>query len=112
MQEQSTATLFAVPELDGITIDSQEPGIIDESLLFKKIQERFKDQFEKAFPDKLAPKTVIIIPSLTLDQEILSKVKGVVHYEERLLCLLMLLRMPRTHVVYVTSATIDPAIID
>lgn len=112
MQEQSTATLFAVPELDGMTIAPPGPAIIDESLLFKKIQERFKDQFEKAFPDKLAPKTVIIIPSLTLDQEILSKVKGVVHYEERLLCLLMLLRMPRTHVVYVTSATIDPAIID
>ena len=56
MQEQSTATLFAVPEIDGITIASPEPGIMDESLLFKKIQEQFKDQFENAFPDKLAPK--------------------------------------------------------
>ncbi|MFC0773940.1 peptide ligase PGM1-related protein [Terrimonas alba] len=112
MQEESTATLFAVPETNGLTISVPEPGSAQEALLFKKIQEQFKDQFEKAFPDKLAPKTVIIIPSLTLDQEILSKVKGVVHYEERLLCLLMLLRMPRTHVVYVTSTTIDPAIID
>lgn len=112
MQEESTAKVFSVPETNGITISLQEPGAMEESLLFKKIQERFKDQFEKAFPDKLAPKTVIIIPSLTLDSEILSKVKGVVHYEERLLCLLMLLRMPRTHVVYVTSTTIDPAIID
>lgn len=84
----------------------------EEVMYFKLIQERFKEQFQKAFPDKLAPKTVIIIPSLTLDQEILSKIKGVVHYEERLLCLLMLLRMPRTHVIYVTSTTIDPVIID
>ena len=112
MQEQSTATLYAVPETNGITPALPEPGSLQEALLFKKIQEQFKEQFEKAFPDKLAPKTVIIIPSLTLDQEILSKVKGVVHYEERLLCLLMLLRMPRTHVVYITSTTIDPAIID
>ena len=112
MQEESTATLFAVPETNGLTISATEPGSAQECLLFKKIQERFKEQFEKAFPDKLAPKTVVIVPSLTLDQEILSKVKGVVHYEERLLCLLMLLRMPRTHVVYLTSTTIDPAIID
>lgn len=112
MQEQSAATLFAVPETNGFPVSPVEPGSAQECHLFKKIQERFKEQFEKAFPDKLAPKTVVIVPSLTLDQEILSKVKGVVHYEERLLCLLMLLRMPRTHVVYLTSTTIDPAIID
>jgi hypothetical protein len=112
MQENSTDTLFAVPETNGISLPQPEPIVIDESTMFKAIQERFKDQFEKAFPDKLAPKTVVILPSLTLDQEILSKVKGVVHYEERLLCLLMLLRMPRTHVIYLTSTTIDPAIID
>lgn len=87
-------------------------ALIDEAGIFKTIQEKFSEQFEKAFPDKLAPKAVIIIPSLTLDQEILSKVKGVVHYEERLLCMLMLLRMPRTHVVYVSSTTIDPVIVD
>ncbi|MES1218239.1 MAG: peptide ligase PGM1-related protein [Bacteroidota bacterium] len=87
-------------------------GSPEESLLFKSIQEQFTEQFEKVFPDKLAPKAVIIIPSLTLDQDILSKVKGVVHYEERLLCMLMLLRMPRTHVIYLTSTTIDPVIVD
>jgi len=79
---------------------------------FKKIQSCFAEQFDKAFPDKLAPKTVIIIPSLTMDQGILSKIQGITHYEERLLCFLLLLRMPRTHVVYVTSMPIDPVIID
>lgn len=79
---------------------------------FKKIQSCFAEQFDKAFPDKLAPKTVVIIPSLTMDQQILSKIQGITHYEERLLCMLMLLRMPRTHVVYVTSMPIDPVIID
>lgn len=88
------------------------PGSMEEILLFRKIQHQFPRQFRKAFPDKLAAKTVIIIPSITLDQEILSKVTGHIHYEERLLCLLMLLRMPRTHVVYVTSMPIDPVVID
>lgn len=85
---------------------------VAEAIRFKKIQERFPQQFEHVFPDKLAPRTVIIIPSLTMDTEILSKITGVNHYEERLLCMLMLLRMPRTNVVFVTSETIDPVIID
>lgn len=89
-----------------------EPGSVAEVLMFKKLQERFPPQFQNIFPDKLAPRTVVIIPSLTMDQEILSKVSGINHYEERLLCMLMLLRMPRTNVIYVTSETIDPIIID
>ncbi len=87
-------------------------GSMEEIQIFRKIQQQFPRQFRKVFPDKLAAKTVVIIPSLTLDQEILSKVSGHVHYEERLLCLLMLLRMPRTHVVYVTSTPVDPVIVD
>ncbi|MFN8289803.1 MAG: peptide ligase PGM1-related protein [Chitinophagaceae bacterium] len=89
-----------------------EPGSVEEVLLFRKIQHSFPRQFRKVFPDKLAAKSVVIIPSITLDQEILAKVSGHVHYEERLLCLLMLLRMPRTHVVYVTSMPVDPVIVD
>ena len=110
MHETSLSPLLPPDELDGMSLP--EPGSAEEALRFKQIQQQFSNQFEKAFPDKLAPKTVIVIPSLSLDQEILSKVKGVVHYEERLLCLLLLLRMPRTDVVYVTSTTIDPVIID
>ncbi len=89
-----------------------EPGSVAEVLRFKKLQERFPQQFEHIFPDKLAPRTVIIIPSITMDEEILSKISGINHYEERMLCMLMLLRMPRTHVIYVTSQTIDPVIVD
>ena len=80
--------------------------------LFNQLKEQLCDQFRTTFPDKLAPRTVVVIPSLTLDHTILSKVIGHVFYEERLLCLLMLLRMPRTRIIYVTSVPIDPAIID
>ncbi|MFZ1262389.1 MAG: peptide ligase PGM1-related protein [Chitinophagaceae bacterium] len=83
-----------------------------EKEIFYQLQQNFVPQYEAVFHDKMAPKTVVVIPSLTLDQEILPKIEGIVHYEERLLCLLMLLRMPRTHVIYITSVPVDPIIID
>jgi hypothetical protein len=88
------------------------PGSLSEREAFAEIQSHFDSQFEHYFPDKLAEKTIVILPSLTLDQEILYKVRGHVFYEERLLCLLMLLRMPRTKVVYVSSIPIDATVVD
>src|SRR4051794_910487 len=79
---------------------------------FKKLQHGFASQYESVFPDKLAPKTVVILPSLTLDAEILQKIDGVNYYEERMLCLLLLLRMPHTHVVFLSSMPVDPVIVD
>lgn len=79
---------------------------------FKQLQQQFIAQYESVFPDKLAPKTVVILPGLTLDQSILSKVKGVIHYEERMLCMLMLLRMPNTHIIYITSIPIELRLTD
>jgi len=89
-----------------------KPGSVEELHEFEKIQQGFRRQFELFFPDNLAFKTIVVIPSLTLDQEVLGKITGALHYEERLLCLLMLLRMPRSHIVYVSSMPIDPVIID
>lgn len=88
------------------------PGSPEEIALFQSLQANFSEQFASAFPNPFAPKTVVIVPSLTLDQEILAKVNGHVFYEERLLCLLMLLRMPNTNVVFVSSVPIDPVIVD
>ena len=52
------------------------------------------------------------MPSLSLDQQVMAKISGVHHYEERMLCLLLLLRLPRTRVIYVTSTPISETIID
>ena len=89
-----------------------EPGSKQEKQVFKKLQNRLRSHFDVIFSDRLAPCTVVVIPSLSMDQEILSKISGINHYEERLLCMLLLLRMPRTNVIYVTSETIDPVTID
>jgi hypothetical protein len=92
--------------------DFPAPGSDDEKMQFKKLQKKLPKLFDRIFPDKLAPNTVVVIPSLSMDHEILSKISGINHYEERMLCMLLLLRLPRTHVIYVTSETIDPVIID
>ena len=79
---------------------------------FKELQKKFLAQYESCFSDRLAKKVVVVIPSLSLDQEILSKIDGVNFYEERMLCMLMLLRMPNTHVIYVTSMPVHNIIMD
>ena len=92
--------------------DLYPPNSQAEKDQYALLQKRFTEQFELIFPDHLAPKTIVVVPSITLDQEILGKIDGFIHYEERLLCLLILLRMPCTHVVYLSSTPIDPVIID
>lgn len=79
---------------------------------FDYLQEQFIQQYGELFEDRLAKKTVVVIPSMTLDREILSKIKGHCYYEERMLCFLLLLRMPETKVVFVTSLPISGLIID
>ena len=79
---------------------------------FDLLQKRFTKHFYEIFLNDLSEKTIVIIPSLTLDKEILRSVIGAVYYEERMLCMLLLLRMPRTRVIYVTSVPIDSRIID
>ena len=79
---------------------------------FDDLQAGLARSFDAIFGNPAAPRTVLIVPSLSLDQEVLAKISGVHHYEERMLCLLLLLRMPRTRVIYVTSMPISDTIID
>jgi len=78
----------------------------------RALQERFCATFPEVFGDPAAPRTVVIVPSITFDREVMSRIAGVHHYEERLLCLLLLLRFPRTRVIYITSTPIADPIID
>lgn len=85
---------------------------LSEKEKFQQLQQSFVPEYKADFDDTMAAKTVVVIPSLTMDADILSKINGIVHYEERLLCMLLLLRMPNTHLVYVTSMPVDPVVID
>ena len=93
----------------------KDDGVIsatNESQRFEALQAELTAQFEQVFPHNLLPRTVVVVPSLSLDLSELSKISGAYHYEERMLCMLMLLRMPRTKLVYVTSLPIHSTIID
>ncbi len=56
--------------------------------------------------------TLVVLPSLTFPPAELRKITGIVHYEERLLYLVLQLAKPRRRVVYLTSRPIDPAFVD
>lgn len=88
------------------------PGSPEELERFARLQESLGPLFARTFPDPQQPRTVVVVPSLTFDWDVIQKIAGLPHYEERLLCILMLLRLPRTRIVYVSSQPIAPSIID
>ncbi len=55
---------------------------------------------------------IVVVPSLSLNSFHLQSVKGVIHYEERMLFTLGLLRHPDVRLVYVTSQPLHPAVVD
>ena len=92
-------------------MEAPEPGSAKELADFAQLQARLRPLFERVFPDRRAPRTVVIVPAISLDAGLLEKISGVQHYEERLLCMLLLLRLPHTRVIYVTSSPVDPAVV-
>ena len=78
---------------------------------FAELQAGFARSYPRLVADPKAPRTVVVLPSLSLDAEVMARISGVHHYEERMLGMLFLLRLPRTRVVFVTSQPVpEPAI--
>jgi hypothetical protein len=91
---------------------SPVPGGSEELARFASLQVRLKPLFRDVYCDPCAPRTVVVVPGLSVDQDVLARIEGLQHYEERQLTMLMLLRLPNTRIVFVTSTPISPAIID
>lgn len=85
---------------------------VDDSLRFQQFQKLLRDRWRSTDEFDTQERYVVVVPSLSLDQEELQKIEGVNHYEERLLFSLIRLRNPNTHIVYVTSQPLHPSIID
>lgn len=98
--------------LDRDVMLASEPGSEEERAAFARLQASLPALFEKIVPDRTAPRTIVVIPSLSVDQDVMAGISGIHHYEERMLGMLMLLRLPRTRVIYVTSEPISDTIID
>jgi PGM1 C-terminal domain len=106
----NTASSIGTPDVKQAGLYAGGNYSIEEK--YDELSRQFSFDYLRIFNDNYASKTVVIIPSLSIDQQILERVKGSVYYEERMLCLLMLLRMPGTNLIYVTSVPVDPVIVD
>lgn len=79
---------------------------------FGRLQEQLKYRWLAVDQFDVEERHILVVPSLSLDQKELQKIEGVHYYEERLLCSLIRLRNPNTHLVYVTSHPLHPSIVD
>lgn len=88
------------------------PGSPDELAQFADLRGGLPRLYHRVSRDERTDHTVLVVPSLSLDAQELSKISGVHHYEERLLFFLMMLRRPRTRVIFVTSQAISNTVVD
>lgn len=79
---------------------------------FTRLQEKLLPIWASIREDDCYAHTSVIIPSLSVDQEELSKVQGASFYEERLMFALIRLRNPNTRLIYVTSQPVHPDVVD
>jgi hypothetical protein len=79
---------------------------------FGRLQLQLRERWLSVDQFDAEERHILVVPSLSLDQEELQKIEGAHYYEERLLCALIRLRNPNTHLVYVTSHPLHPSIVD
>jgi hypothetical protein len=65
-----------------------------------------------AAPSELEEGFVAVLPSISFPSEELRKIVAIQHYEERLLCLLLLLKNPRLRMLFITSMRVPEPIVD
>jgi hypothetical protein len=88
-----------------------EGGLTAESAdQFDQLQKKLLPLWKSIESLNQDPQTIVVVPSMSIDM--IGTGAEVQAYEERFLFLLLLLRQPRARLVYVTSQTILPGIID
>jgi hypothetical protein len=87
-------------------------GSVEERQAFRELQSQLAPRWALADGDGPEPRDIIVVPSLSFDGIDTVAIDGVLHYEERMLFALNLLRHPRAKLVYMSSAPIHPAAVD
>jgi hypothetical protein len=95
--------------MQNLTLSS---GVNSQAEQFCQLKAQLRDHWDVLDDLNQGDCDILVVPSLSLDQQELRKIKGVHHYEERLLFSLIRLRNPRTRLIYVTSQPIHPSVID
>ncbi|PYJ70798.1 MAG: carboxylate-amine ligase, partial [Verrucomicrobia bacterium] len=84
------------------------PG--DSQTEFDELQKKLVPLWKSIERFNQDPQTIVVVPSMSIDA--IGSGAVMQAYEERFLFLLLLLRQPRARLIYVTSQTILPSIID
>ncbi len=79
---------------------------------FEQLQAQLRDCWQPIDDFDRSAYDILVVPSLSLDQRELEKIKGFHHYEERLLFSFIRLRNPQTRLIYITSQPIHPNVVD
>ncbi len=87
-------------------------GSSDEMASFRRLQAQLASRWELINSQGPEARDIVVVPSLSLDGIESVSIDGVLHYEERMLFVLNLLRRPRARVVYVSSAPIHSTAVD
>jgi hypothetical protein len=88
--------------------DSKLPT--DSQIEFDQLQKKLVPLWKWIERFNQDPQTIVVVPSMSIDA--IDSGAVIQAYEERFLFLLLLLRQPRARLIYVTSRTILPSIVD
>jgi hypothetical protein len=89
---------------------SERKAATDSQAEFDQLQKKLVPLWKSIERFNQDPQTIVVVPSMSIDA--ISSGAVMQAYEERFLFLLLLLRQPRARLIYVTSQTILPSIID
>jgi hypothetical protein len=89
---------------------SERTPATDSQADFNQLQKKLVPLWKSIERFNQDPQTIVVVPSMSIDA--ISSGAVMQAYEERFLFLLLLLRQPRARLIYVTSQTILPSIID
>src|SRR6059058_6033896 len=88
----------------------ESKSVPDSEAEFDQLQKKLVPLWKSIERFNQDPQTIVVVPSMSVDMIGTGAVMQA--YEERYLFLLLLLRQPRARLIYVTSQTILPSIID
>jgi hypothetical protein len=89
---------------------SERKPATDSQAEFDQLQKKLVPLWKSIERFNQDPQTIVVVPSMSIDA--ISSGAVMQAYEERFLFLLLLLRQPRARLIYVTSQTILPSVID
>ena len=89
---------------------SESKLVMDAQAEFDRLQKKLVPLWKSIERFNQDPQTIVVVPSMSIDA--IGSGTLMQAYEERFLFLLLLLRQPRARLIYVTSQTILPSIID